>query len=95
MYLFWHDRQLRVEERNLTSQIYARTNLPIHDPFTAFRKHQKQNKWYPKGVYLPISKLHSILPVSNLLAHNNLWLFLLWARKFGTAKIECSFEMGK
>ena len=27
----------------------------------------------PKGVYLPISKLHSILAVANLLAHNNLW----------------------
>ena len=24
----------------------------------------------PKGVYLPISKLHSILAVVNLLAHN-------------------------
>ena len=26
----------------------------------------------PKGVYLPISKLHSILAVTNLLAHNNI-----------------------
>ena len=26
----------------------------------------------PKGVYLPISKLHSILPVANLLAHNSI-----------------------
>ena len=25
----------------------------------------------PKGVYLPISKMHSILAVANLLAHNN------------------------
>ena len=25
----------------------------------------------PKGVYLPISKLHSIVAVANLLAHNN------------------------
>ena len=25
----------------------------------------------PDGVYLPISKLHSILAVANLLAHNN------------------------
>ena len=25
----------------------------------------------PKGVYLPISKLHSILAVANLLGHNN------------------------
>ena len=28
----------------------------------------------PKGVYLPIPKLHSILAVANLLAHYNLWL---------------------
>ena len=42
----------------------------------------------PKGVYLPNSKLNSILAVSNLLAHNN-------KSKFATAKIECSFEMGK
>ena len=27
-----------------------------------------------EGVNLPISKLHSILAVANLLAHNNLWL---------------------
>ena len=26
----------------------------------------------PKGIYLPISKLHSILAVVNLLAHNNI-----------------------
>ena len=33
--------------------------------------HRQQNKCYPKGVYLPISKLRSILAVANLLAHNN------------------------
>ena len=27
--------------------------------------HHQQNKWYPKGVYSPISKLHSILAVAN------------------------------
>ena len=32
---------------------------------------RQQNKWYPKGVYLSISKLHSILAVANLLVHNN------------------------
>ena len=32
--------------------------------------HQQQNKWYPKCFYLPISKLHFILAVPNLLAHN-------------------------
>ena len=26
----------------------------------------------PKGAYLPILKLHSILPAANLLAHNNI-----------------------
>ena len=34
--------------------------------------HRQQNKWYPKSVHLPISKLHSILVVVNLLAHNNI-----------------------
>ena len=33
--------------------------------------HRQQNICYPNGVYLPISKLHSILAVANLLAHNN------------------------
>ena len=30
--------------------------------------YQHQNKWYPKGVYLTISKLYSILAVANLQA---------------------------
>ena len=34
--------------------------------------HPQQNKCYLKGVYLPIWKLHSILAVANLLAHNNI-----------------------
>ena len=33
--------------------------------------HENQNKWFPKRVSLPISKLHSILAIPNLLAHNN------------------------
>ena len=35
--------------------------------------YQQQNKWYPSkdDYYLPISKLHFILAVANLLAHNN------------------------
>ena len=50
----------------------------------------------PKGVCLLIPKLHSILAVANLLAHNNLWLcYYICAIKFTTAKIECGFEMGK
>ena len=53
----------------------------------------------PKGVnfkLVHISELHSILAVANLLAHVNLFtVMLLWASKFGAAKIECSVEMGK
>ena len=49
-----------------------------------------------KGVYFSNSKLHSILAVVNLFAHNNLWLcYVIMASKFPSAKIECSFEMGK
>ena len=33
--------------------------------------HRRQNKCYPQGVYLPISKLHSIIAEANLLANNN------------------------
>ena len=49
-----------------------------------------------KSVCRPISKLHSILAVANLLAHNNLWLcYYNYVSKFATAKIECSFKMAK
>ena len=48
-----------------------------------------------KSVYLPISKLHSILTVANLLAHNNLWFCFYVQVNSGRGKIECSFEMGK
>ena len=34
--------------------------------------HRQQNKCYPSGVYLSISKLHLILTVANLLAYNNI-----------------------
>ena len=34
--------------------------------------HQQENKWYPQGFLLPISKLHFILAAQNLLAHNNI-----------------------
>ena len=33
---------------------------------------RQQNKCYPQAIYLPISKLLSILTVANLLAHNNI-----------------------
>ena len=37
----------------------------------------------PKGIYLPISKLHFILAVSNLLAHNNIKIsYYLQVRSF-------------
>ena len=32
----------------------------------------------PKGVYLPISKIHSILAVANLLEHSNLWYIIMY-----------------
>ena len=57
--------------------------------------HQQQKKKSTTiGVNLPISKLHSILAVANLLAHNK-WVMLLWWSKIVIAKIKCSFEMGK
>ena len=50
--------------------------------------HRQQNKCISKGVYLPVSKLHSILAGPNLLfAGRN-----LLTSKFATAIIECSFE---
>ena len=54
----------------------------------------------PKGVYLPISKLHSILTVANLLAHNNLWLCyygqvnLLWIKLSVVSKWASKFFGG-
>ena len=33
--------------------------------------HQQQNKWYPQWCLLPISKLHSILAIANLILFNN------------------------
>ena len=52
--------------------------------------HQQQNKWYPQRRLLAHFEVYSILAVANLLDH-----MLLWASKFATVKIECSFEMGK
>ena len=63
-----------------------------------FMYHFQQNKIIniiPKGVYLPISKLHSILAVANLLAHKLLQItpsltpclhiFLLYAQGMNSA----------
>ena len=53
---------------------HIKRNCDFHFVFEARMKikyHRQQNKCYSKGVYLPISKLHSILAVANLLARNN------------------------
>ena len=58
--------------------------------------HQQQNKWYPKDFYSPISMLHIILAVQNLLAHNDITIIkLLWTSQLATAEIERSFKICK
>ena len=61
--------------------------------------HHQQNKWYRQRYLLAHFEaeaiLHSILAEANLLVHKNLWLCYYAQVKFTTAKIECSFEMGK
>ena len=47
----------------------------------------------PKGVYLPISKLHSILAVANLLAHNNKCQICYCGQiSLQSAAVNCSFS---
>ena len=47
----------------------------------------------PKGVYLPISKLHSISPVVNLLAHNNKSQICYCGQiSVQSAAVNCSFS---
>ena len=47
----------------------------------------------PKGVYLPISKLHSILGVANLLAHNNISQICYCGQiSLQSAAVNCSFS---
>ena len=47
----------------------------------------------PKGVYLPISKLHSILAVANLLAHNNKSQICYCGQiSLQSAGVNCSFS---
>ena len=49
----------------------------------------------PKGVRLS-EKLQLTAALCNeIWPQLQIWLLLLWASKFATAKIECSFEMGK
>ena len=47
----------------------------------------------PKGVYLPISKQHSILAVANLLAHNNKSQICYCGQiSLQSAAVNCSFS---
>ena len=47
----------------------------------------------PKSVYLPISKLHSILTVANLLAHNNISQICYCGQiSFQSAAVNCIFS---
>ena len=47
----------------------------------------------PKGVYLPISKLHSILAVTNLLAHNNISQICYCGQiSLQSTAVSCSFS---
>ena len=47
----------------------------------------------PKGVNLPISKLHSILAVANLLAHNNKSQICYCGQiSLQSAAVNCSFS---
>ena len=54
---------------------------------------RQQNKCYSKGVYLSISKLHSILAVANLLAHNNKSQICYCGQiSLQSATVNCSFS---
>ena len=47
----------------------------------------------PKGVYMPILKLHSILAVANLLAHNNKSQICYCGQiSLQSAAVNCSFS---
>ena len=47
---------------------------------------------HPKGVFFPISKLHSILAVANLLAHNNKSQICYCGQiSLQSAAVNCSF----
>ena len=46
--------------------------FPLPISTTSYMYYHQQNKCYPKGIYVPISKLHSILAKTNLLVHNKI-----------------------
>ena len=50
------------------------TSVPVH--CTVHCTIASKINGTPKGIYLPISKLHLILAVANLLAHNNISQFV-------------------
>ena len=55
--------------------------------------HRQQNKCYPKGVYLPISKVDLILAVVNLLTHNSKSQICYCGQiSLQSAAVNCSFS---
>ena len=57
------------------------------------RYHRSKINVTPKGVHLPISKLHSILAVANLLAHNNKSQICYCGQiSLQSAAVNCSFS---
>ena len=74
IFLCWNKKTIqqnsgRNSVKNLTSKWFHSAKSGF---WHFYVYHQQQNKCYRKGVYLPISKLHSILGVENILAHNNI-----------------------
>ena len=64
----------------------------INKAFCDGMYYQQQNKWYPKYFYLPILKLHLILAVVNLLAHNNKSQICYCGQiSLQSAAVNCSF----
>ena len=66
----------------------------LYAPQQKARYHRQQNKCNPpKGVYLSISKLHPILVVANLLAHNNIsQIYYCGQISLQSAAVNCSFS---
>ena len=58
-----------------------------------FRYHASKINVTPEGVYLPISKLQSILAVANLLSHNNISQICYCGQiSLQSAAVNCSFS---
>ena len=80
--------KLNCNKYSLDENLIVQIPLKFVDKFNRYNK--QQNKCYPKGFYLTISMLYSILVVANLLAHNNITI-----NHYNHYKIECSFEICK